>query len=61
MEEAILTEAVLFPEMLSASVEALAECRKRNLDDVETAVAIYLSMSAVYEMAVTRDQSTTRH
>ena len=51
-------EAVIFPEMLQAGVEAMAECKSRNLTPYETAIAVYLAMRAVEEIAAMRGQET---
>lgn len=45
-----MSEVSILPEMLQAGVEAMAESRARKLDDVNTAVAVYLAMSAIWEM-----------
>jgi hypothetical protein len=50
-----VSEVLVLPEMLSAGVEALGECRKRKLTEADTAVAVYLAMSAIYEMYAMRD------
>lgn len=56
-----MSETVILPEMLQAGMEALAECRRRGLDDEDVAVAVYLAMSAVYQMAALSESSQTRH
>lgn len=56
-----MTEAVILPEMLQAGLEAMHESQRRGLDEIDTAISIYLAMSAVFEMSVARDQNQTRH
>lgn len=40
-------EVHFFPEMLQAGVEALEECRRRELSDEDIAVAVYLAMEGI--------------
>lgn len=53
-----MSEAVIFPEMLQAGVEAMAECRSRKLTQYETVIAVYLAMKAVEEIAIMRGEET---
>lgn len=47
-----MREAVIFPEMLEAGMEALHECEKEHLPSHSVVLAVYLAMQAVYEMRV---------
>ena len=50
-----VSEVVLYPEMLEAGVEALVESRRRKLDDGNTAIAVWLAMKAIEEIAAMRN------
>jgi hypothetical protein len=54
-------EVVLFEEMVQAGIETLREERARKAHDADMVKAIYLSMQAILEIAVMRDQNETRH
>lgn len=54
-------EVILFPEMLAAGVEALSESKKRELDDANICVAIYLAMRAAEEIALAQGEEGTIH
>lgn len=54
-------EAVIFPEMLEAGMEALHECEKAQLPAHSIVLAVYMAMSAVYAMRVMAPQSETVH
>lgn len=56
-----MSETVILPEMLEAGIEALRECRKRKLPDLDAAVAVYLAMRALEEIYVMREENETRH
>lgn len=51
-----MTEVVIFPEMLQAGVEALAE--SKELTEEEKVVAVYLAMRAIYEIARMRAKAS---
>ena len=57
----MVNEVVILPEMLAAGAEAVNESREHGLNDVDTAIAVFLSMSAVFEMARVREANETRH
>lgn len=44
----------MIPEMLQAGVEMLAECRERDLSDVETCLQVWEAMEAVRAIAEIR-------
>ena len=56
-----MSEAVIIPEMLIAGAEAVQECEQRKFSDVDTAIAVYLAMAAVLEMARIKEANETRH
>jgi hypothetical protein len=56
-----VNETVILPEMLEAGVEALTECRKRKLGDLDVAIAVYLAMRAIEEIATMRAESRSVH
>lgn len=56
-----MSEVFIFPEMLEAGVEALLECRNRDLPEDEMVVAIYLAMEAIREIRVMRTGSGLVH
>lgn len=56
-----MSETVILPEMIDAGVETLVECRKADATDTNTALMVYLSMQAIYEIALMRGTNQTRH
>jgi hypothetical protein len=56
-----VVEVLLLPEMLAAGVEALEECRKKELDQANTCVAVFLAMRAVEQMALEDRQPEVLH
>lgn len=48
----------MIPEMLQAGVEMLAECRERDLSDVETCLQIWEAMEAIRLVAEIRKKGT---
>ena len=57
----MVSEVAILPEMLIAGAEAVHECHERDFSDVDTAIAVYLAMTAVYQMAVIKEANETRH
>ena len=57
-EGAVVSEVVMFPEMLEAGMEALEEARNRELDDFNTCVAIFLAMRAIEQIALMRERGS---
>lgn len=51
----------VFPEMLKAGAEALAEERKREASDEDTVLAVYLAMEAVLSIAKMRAHGSLVH
>lgn len=49
-------ELAIFPEMLAAGVEALDECRRRELSDADIAVAVYLAMESIRAVRAMRGE-----
>jgi hypothetical protein len=45
-------EAIIFPEMLEAGLEAFEECKRTDLPSHSIVLAVYLAMQAVYEIRV---------
>lgn len=45
-------EITILPEMLEAGREALLEAKKAGLGDEQVALAVYMAMEAVREMAL---------
>ena len=56
-----VSEVWILPEMLAAGVEALAESKKKRLDKGNTAIAVYLAMRAVEEIARMKQAEETVH
>lgn len=56
-----MREAYLLPEMVQAGAEAYVECRERQLRDVDIAVAVYLAMEAIREIAELKQENATVH
>jgi hypothetical protein len=54
----VVSEAVIWPEMLEAGVEALTESRIRGLTDLNTCVAVFLAMRAIEQIAVMQDNGS---
>ena len=51
-----MSEVIIFPEMLQAGMEALAECEARDLEDQDKVVAVYLAMQAIYKISLIREK-----
>ena len=49
-----MSEVVILDEMVVAGIQALTECRRRRLGSAEIAVAVFLAMRAVEELAYMR-------
>lgn len=56
-----MNETVILPEMLSAGMEALAECEQREFNKHDTVIAIYLAMEAIREIAAMRKRYESVH
>lgn len=56
-----MAETVILPEMVEAGEETLVECRNAKATDRNTALMVYLSMQAIYEIALMRGTNQTRH
>lgn len=56
-----MSELTIFPEMLQAGMEAIAECREQKLDDQDTAVSVYLAMQGIYEIRMMRGNDEVLH
>jgi uncharacterized protein with GYD domain len=62
MDKGIRLSGVVFlPEMSDAGAEALKESQERGDDAATQAVMVYLAMSAIYELMMSRDANKTRH
>lgn len=55
-----MRQAVLLPEMIQAGAEAFMECRSHH-NPAEVAVAIYLAMEAIREIAEIEQDNETVH
>jgi hypothetical protein len=51
-------ELVVWPEMLEAGMEALIECRGRELKDEDICLAVYLAMEGIREIRAMRTAGT---
>lgn len=56
-----VSETVILPEMLTAGIEALAECEVRHFSNQDTVIAIYLAMEAIKEIAIMRKHYEVVH
>mgnify|MGYP001617718477 CR=1 FL=1 len=56
-----MREAYLLPEMVQAGAEAYIEVNARHLMATESAVAIYLAMEAIREIAELKQENATVH
>lgn len=56
-----MSETVILPEMLTAEMEALAECEARNFSNQDTVIAVYLAMEAIREIAAMRKRYESLH
>jgi hypothetical protein len=54
-------EFVLFPEMVAAGMEELAECNQKGIDDGEKVACVFLAMYGVYQMNCVRGESERVH
>lgn len=53
-----VTEIFIFPEMLKAGEEAMAECEAANADRETTAFQIYTAMQAALFMRMMKESGT---
>lgn len=56
-----LTEVLIFPEMVRAGVEQLAESRIKGLEDEQTVIVVFLAMQGFLEMQRLRGDSESVH
>ena len=56
-----MREAYLLPEMVMAGAEAYIEVNNKKLLASESAVAIYLAMEAIREIAELKQENSTVH
>lgn len=56
-----MSEFVIFPEMIIAGAEELAECRDTGLSDEQTAVAVFLAMQGLLQIKAMRGESESVH
>ena len=56
-----MREAVILPEMIQAGAEAYLECKNRRYQATQIAVAVYLAMEAIREIAEMRQDNETVH
>ena len=56
-----MSEVVIFPEMLAAGIEALMECRDRQMRDDQIAISVYLAMQGILEIKQMRGDSERVH
>jgi len=52
---------MIFPEMIKAGVEELAECRDSGLSDEKTVIVVFLAMQGYLEMQRLRGDSESVH
>lgn len=53
--------AYLLPEMVQAGAETVIECSQRRIGATEVAVAVYLAMEAIREIAELKRENETIH
>lgn len=56
-----MCELTIFPEMLVAGMEAVAECREKKLNDEDTATVVYLAMHGILEIRMMRGNDEVLH
>lgn len=56
-----VTEIVIFDEMLTAGIEALAEAEENGLTQRSTAINVYMAMESVRELALARGDEGAVH
>lgn len=56
-----MSELVIFPEMIEAGKEEVAECRAMNLGDEQTAINVYMAMAGIFVMAKIRGENERVH
>jgi hypothetical protein len=56
-----MTEIVIFPEMEIAGAEALQESRMQGMDETGQAVAVYVAMQVIMELAIERAKNKVIH
>lgn len=56
-----MMEVAILPEMVLAGMEALAESKVRELSADDTAIAVYLAMEAVRQVAILKSADRIVH
>lgn len=56
-----MTEVVIFDEMLTVGLEALAESEENGLSKRSTVINVYSAMASVWELALARSETEAMH